>query len=341
MSQERIKIAMIIPKLLENPEKLKSVLKDTCYEEVLEPIDDMIRHLGKQSGRSKLPHDHTTMRIVDFFLVNHSIHRFFPHLKKNLNERDRQLLAAFHFLLESAHVHLHRSSRSEITKERKLHAIFHQNVDIKKKIKELKASLAFQKVIGKWKTAAKGIYLMKVEEDLANKKWQNNVAIQNEIEKCHRTMRSYHKSSMDRQKELEEELQNARESYEKMTKKHLAEEHELRSEKNKLLLQLQSMLKKYDTSLGEKMRENLVAEDQYLAAKKVLDDFMVQYRQEERIYKNIVVKREEEERRVQQEKLVIFMMNRAAGKIQKYWRKWKKDQRKRKRQGKGKGKKGK
>nr|NP_001286336.1 uncharacterized protein Dmel_CG13168, isoform D [Drosophila melanogaster]AHN56134.1 uncharacterized protein Dmel_CG13168, isoform D [Drosophila melanogaster] len=231
MSQERIKIAMIIPKLLENPEKLKSVLKDTCYEEVLEPIDDMIRHLGKQSGRSKLPHDHTTMRIVDFFLVNHSIHRFFPHLKKNLNERDRQLLAAFHFLLESAHVHLHRSSRSEITKERKLHAIFHQNVDIKKKIKELKASLAFQKVIGKWKTAAKGIYLMKVEEDLANKKWQNNVAIQNEIEKCHRTMRSYHKSSMDRQKELEEELQNARESYEKMTKKHLAEEHELRSEK--------------------------------------------------------------------------------------------------------------
>ncbi|EDW47524.1 dynein regulatory complex protein 10 [Drosophila sechellia] len=341
MSQERIKIAMIIPKLLEHPEKLKSVLMDTCYEEVLEPIDDMIRHLGKQSGRSKLPHDHTTMRIVDFFLVNHSIHRFFPHLKKNLLERDRQLLAAFHFLLESAHVHLHRSSRSEITKERKLHAIYHQNVDIKKKIKELKASLAFQKVIGKWKTAAKGIYLMKVEEDLANKKWQNNVAIQNEIEKCHRTMRNYHKSSMDRQKELEEELQNARESYEKMTKKHLAEEHELRNEKNKLLLQLQSMLKKYDTSLGEKMRENLVAEDQYLAAKKVLDDFMVQYRQEERIYKNIVVKREEEERRVQQEKLVIFMMNRAAGKIQKYWRKWKKDQRKRKRQGKGKGKKGK
>lgn len=53
----------------------------------------------------------------------------------------------------------------------------------------------------------------------------------NYSEKCHRTMRSYHKSSMDRQKELEEELQNARESYEKMTKKHLAEEHELRSEK--------------------------------------------------------------------------------------------------------------
>ncbi|XP_016946606.1 dynein regulatory complex protein 10 isoform X1 [Drosophila biarmipes] len=341
MSQERIKIAMIIPKLLENPEKLKSVLKGTCYEEVLEPIDAMIHHLGKQTGKSKLPHDHTTMRIVDFFLVNHSIHRFFPHLKHNLNERDRQLLAAFHFLLESAHMHLHRSSRSEITKERKLHAIYHQNVDIQKKIKELKASLAFQKVIGKWKTAAKGIYLMKVEEDLANKKWQNNVAIQNEIEKCNRTMRNYHKGSMDRQKELEEELTNARESYEKMTKKNLAEEHELRSEKNKLLLQLQSMLKKYDTSLGEKMRENLVAQDQFLVAKKILDDFMVQFKQEERVYKNIVVKREEEERRIQQQKLVIFMMNRAAAKIQKYWRKWKKDQRKRKRQGKGKGKKGK
>jgi len=44
-------------------------------------------------------------------------------------------------------------------------------------------------------------------------------------------MRNYHKGSMDRQKELEEELNKARESYEKMTKKNLAEEHELRSEK--------------------------------------------------------------------------------------------------------------
>ncbi|XP_017039093.1 dynein regulatory complex protein 10 [Drosophila ficusphila] len=341
MSQERIKIAMIIPKLLEHPEKLKSVLKGTCYEEVLEPIDSLIHQLGKQTGHSKLPHDHTTMRIVDFFLMNHKIHRFFPHMMHNLNERDRQLLAAFHFLLDSAHMHLHRSSRSEITKERKLHAIYHQNVDIQKKIKELKASLAFQQVIGKWKTAAKGIYLMKVEEDLANKKWQNNVAIQNEIEKCNRTMRSYHKGSMDRQKELEEELILARETYEKMTKKNLSEEHELRSEKNKYLLQLQSLLKKYDASLGEKMRENLVAQDQFLVAKKILDDYMVQFKQEERVYKNIVVKKEEEERRIQQQKLVIFMMNRAAAKIQKYWRKWKKDQRKKKRQGKGKGKKGK
>ncbi|KAH8320490.1 hypothetical protein KR067_004319, partial [Drosophila pandora] len=341
MSMERIKIAMIIPKLLENPEELKRVLKGTRYEEVLEPIDDMIQYLGKQTGRSKLPHDHTTMRIVDFFLVNHRIHRFFPHLMRSLEDRDRQLLAAFHFLLESAHMHLHRSSRSEITKERKLHAIYHQNVDIQKKIKELKASLAFQKVIGKWKTAAKGIYLMKVEEDLANKKWQNNVAIQNEIEKCNRTMRIYHKGSLDRQKELEEELNAAREAYEKMTHKHLREEMELRSEKNKLLLQLQSILKKYDVSLGEKMRENIDEEDQYLAAKKLLDEFMVTYKQEERIYKAVVVKREEEERRHQQQRLMIFMMNRAAAKIQKYWRKWKKEQRKKNKRLAKKGKKGK
>ncbi|KAH8401036.1 hypothetical protein KR009_002600, partial [Drosophila setifemur] len=341
MSMERIKIAMIIPKLLENPNQLKKVLKGTRYEEILGPIDNMIHHLGTQTGRSKLPHDHTTMRIVDFFLVNHRIHRFFPHLMRQLEERDRQLLAAFHFLLESAHMHLHRSSRSEITKERKLHAIYHQNADIQKKIEELKASLAFQKVIGKWKTAAKGIYLMKVEEDLANKKWQNNVAIQNEIEKCNRTMRIYHKGSLERQRELEEELNSAREAFAKMTKKNLHEEQELRSEKNKLLLQLQSLLKKYDTSLGEKMRENLVMEDQYLAAKKVLDEFMVQFRAEERIYKAIVVKREEEEHRQQQQRLVIFMMNRAAAKIQKYWRNWKKELRKRNRRLAKKGKKGK
>lgn len=44
-------------------------------------------------------------------------------------------------------------------------------------------------------------------------------------------MRIYHKGSLDRQKELEEELNTAREAYEKMTLKHLREEMELRSEK--------------------------------------------------------------------------------------------------------------
>ncbi|KAH8271504.1 hypothetical protein KR018_001813 [Drosophila ironensis] len=341
-SQERIKIAIIMPKLLENPEELKSVLKGTIYEEVLGDIDRMIRLLGKQTGRAVVPHDHSTMKIVDFFLRNYHIYRFFPHWIRRVDKADQQLLAAFHFLMQSAHIHLHRSSISEITKERKLHAIFHQNKDFQAKIKELKASLAFQKVIGKWKKAAKGIYLMKVEDDLANKKWQNNVNIQNEIEKCNRTMRAYHKSSQERQKELEEVLKNAQETYEKMTRTHLKEEQELRNEKNKLLLQLQSMIKKYDSNLGDKMRDNIDMEDQYMVAKRNLDDFMVIYLQEERVYKDVVVKREEEERRVQQQKLVVFMMNRAATKIQRYWLKWKKDQRKRKaKMGKGKGKKGK
>ncbi|KAH8271603.1 hypothetical protein KR018_010878 [Drosophila ironensis] len=328
-SQERIKIAMIMPKLLENPEELKSVLKGTIYEEVLGDIDRMIRLLGKQTGRAVVPHDHSTMKIVDFFLRNYRIYRFFPHWMRRVDKSDQQLLAAFHFLMQSAHKHLYRSAACEISQERKLHAIFHQNMDFQAKIKKLKSRLAFQKVIGKWKTAAKGIYLMKVEDDLANKKAQNNETIQNEIERCNRTMRAYHKRSHERQKELEEQLRNAQESYEKMTRNNLKEEQELKNEKNKLLLQLQSMIKKYDSNLRDKLCENIDMEDQYVVAKRNLDEFMVIFRQEERVYKNVVVKREEEERRMLQQRLVIFMMNRAATKIQRYWMKWKKDQRRR------------
>lgn len=79
------------------------------------------------------------------------------------------------------------------------------------------------------------------------------------------------------------------------------------------------------------MIENIELTDQHKKAKKELDEYMVGFRKVERVYKTIVVKREEEEARRRQQRIIIFAMNRAATKIQKYWRKWKKHMRKKNR----------
>ncbi|SPP75121.1 uncharacterized protein LOC117592002 isoform X2 [Drosophila guanche] len=338
---EIIKMSLLLPKLLQEPQKLRQVLEGTSYEEILKPVEDLLEsHMTRVGSELTLPIDHETIRILDYFQKNYQIYKFFPQLMRNLSDRDRTILVSFQVLLDIAKDHLYRSSQSEISKERMLHEMYHKNEDIRKKIANLRKDLATRRVMEKWKMAAKGIYLVKVEDDLAYKKWQNNVRIQNEIEKCSRAMRINHRSSLEKQKELEEQLQIAKEAYSKLTDKHLMEEQEARNEKNKLLLQLQSLVKKYDANIGDVMRENLVLQDQYLVAKKALDSFMVVYRREEAIYNDIVVQREEEERRRQQQRLVVFMMNRAASKIQKYWRKWRKDQRKKNKRLK-KGKKGK
>jgi len=107
-----------------------------------------------------------------------------------------------------------------------------------------------------------------------------------------------------------------------------------KSLRNKLILQLQAIIKKYDHSIGEKMIENMQLTDEHQKAKKALDEYMVGFRKVERVYKQIVVKREEEEARRRQHRILVFAMNRAATKIQKYWRKWKKHMRRKNRRNK-------
>lgn len=104
--------------------------------------------------------------------------------------------------------------------------------------------------------------------------------------------------------------------------------------RNKLILQLQAIIKKYDHSIGEKMIENMELAEEHKKAKKALDEYMIGFLKVERVYKRIVVKREEEEARHRQHRVLLFAMNRAAIKIQKYWRKWKKHMRKKNRRNK-------
>ncbi|XP_030372921.1 golgin subfamily A member 6-like protein 22 isoform X1 [Scaptodrosophila lebanonensis] len=328
-SIERVKISLILPKLLENPRHLKEVLKGTKYEQGVSMVNDFMRRRDIIVKEKRPPlMDHGMIKIIDYFQRNYSIYQLFPKVMSSLTREERKLLLAFEMLFNIACQHLLRTSKSEITKERKLHQMYRENESLKASISELRAKLRSQKVTLRWKMAAKEAYIRKYDDDLAYKKWQNNVRIQNEIEKCSRVIRTNHKASLEKQQELEKELEKSRSEYEKETKQNLIAEREARAEKNKLLLQLQSLLKKYDNSIGEKMRENLRLEDDFNEAKKQFDDFMVFYHAEEAIYNDIVVKREEEERREQQRRIVVFMMNRAARKIQKYWRKWRKDQRK-------------
>lgn len=74
----------------------------------------------------------------------------------------------------------------------------------------------------------------------------------------------------------------------------------------------------------EKFAENLELTDKLNEAQKKLDEYKVTYRKEQRIYNEIVAKREKEEERRKQEMIIRYMMNRAARKIQKYWRAWRK-----------------
>ncbi|XP_032596977.1 trichohyalin [Drosophila grimshawi] len=318
----RLKISLMLPRLANDLDRVMNQLRFTFYE----PARNLLRNMLHLDVLKMEEFNADVLHIIDYFQHHFDIHEMFPELLETLSIQDRQLIDAFENLLKVAERHLRRTSRAEINMERKLHIMFQERERVQTRIEYYRKQLRSKNAVLRWKQAARRIILENQENDLASKKWKNNVRIQNEIEKRSRILGDNHKSSLEKQEELRQELDKARRDYELLIQKNAQREKEMRAEKNKLLIQLEGILQKYDNNIGEKLRENLQLEDQYKVAKKELDDFMVDYREEEAIYNRIVVTHEREEQRKQQERILIFMMNRAARKIQKYYLKWRRDQ---------------
>ncbi|SPP84225.1 dynein regulatory complex protein 9 [Drosophila guanche] len=328
-SIERVKISMILPKLLDNPTFMAKVLRGTQYEKAVDLVESFVRRREFILKEKRPPlMDHGIIKIIDYFQRNHQMYKMFPTFYNNMREDEKKLLVAFEMLFDLAKERLYRTSADVIAQERKLHAMYLENEGIKANVDLLKKKIHSQKMTLKWKMAAKEAYLKKYEDMLAKKKREKNERIQNEMDKSTRIVKKNQKESLEKQAVLEAELEKDRHIYEQTTKQNLHQEMEEREEKNKLLLQLQGLIKKYDHSIRDKMVENLELTNQYAKAKKELDAFLVGHRQIERVYKEVVVKREDQERRARQNRILNFTMNRAASKIQVYWKKWKKAQHK-------------
>ncbi|XP_036674900.3 dynein regulatory complex protein 10 [Drosophila suzukii] len=332
---ERVKISLILPKLLEHPTHMAQVLNGTKFEKAVHLVESFVRR-REFILREKRPPlmDHGIIQIIDFFQRNNKMYHLFPSYYNHMSDNEKKLLTAFQMLFDLAKDRLYRTSTDAIAQERQLHAMYKRNEVVKEQVEVMRQKIEEQKVAIRTRMAAKEAYLQNYEDLLLKKKREKNERIQTEIDRCTRLVRANKKSSMERQADLEEQLQKTRTNYETSTKTYLKQEKVFREEKNKLILQLQAIIKKYDHSIGEKMIENMQLTDEHQKAKKALDEYMVGFRKVERVYKQIVVKREEEEARRRQHRILVFAMNRAATKIQKYWRKWKKHMRRKNRRNK-------
>ncbi|EDV43190.1 uncharacterized protein Dana_GF16650, isoform A [Drosophila ananassae] len=322
---ERVKISLILPKLLEHSSHVAQVLNGTEFEPAVRLIQSFVRrrHFILREKRPPLM-DHGIIQIIDFFQRNCRMYHLFPRYYNHMNENEKKLLKAFELLYDLAKDRLYQTSTDAIHQERQLHAMYKENQVVTEQVEAIRRKIQEQKVALRWRVAAQEAYLKNYEDMMLKKKREKNERIQKEVDRCTRMVRNSKKASLERQAELEGEIENTRKNYEISTKAYQKLEKNLREEKNKLILQLQALIKKYDHTIGEKMIENIELMEESKAAKKELDEFMVGFRKVERVYKEIVVKREEEEAKRRQNRIVLFTMNRAASKIQKYWRKWKK-----------------
>lgn len=89
-------------------------------------------------------------------------------------------------------------------------------------------------------------------------------------------------------------------------------------------MQAEAAIKKYDHTIGSKMLECLDIEDLFSVEQDKLDQLMLIHSEVERDYNKIVVSRETLQEQNKKKVIHLYMMNRAARKIQVYWRRYRK-----------------
>lgn len=97
--------------------------------------------------------------------------------------------------------------------------------------------------------------------------------------------------------------------------------------RNRNLIQLQTLINKYDTDIVNKMKESDVLSEDIKKKREEIKEFNVEFEKIEEEYMELVYAKQMEEKIEFENKLYLFTANRAAKIIQKYWKIfWKKKQ---------------
>lgn len=94
--------------------------------------------------------------------------------------------------------------------------------------------------------------------------------------------------------------------------------------RNKVQLQLQAIVKKYDNTIRDKMIIVVNLDSELNTVNEDLEKLMKIHDKEYAIYKRIILKDEQQKEQEKVTRILQFTMNFAARQIQRYWRKWRK-----------------
>ncbi|KAL5277732.1 hypothetical protein ACFFRR_002761 [Megaselia abdita] len=338
---KKLTIALIIPVIVEHPECLKLCVSP---EEFSEFIEICTKYFPPNCENTIVDYEKIIdLRIIEVIEMLHSNEAFKAHIPKyieKLPDEDKELLASFGDLSTIAGIRLSTSASSEINREKVIHVFYLSNEEVKEKIKRTKTDMLVKRIVLKWKTLAKNALLDEYDETLKAKKWENAMITKKEMDKTTERMEEMCNTSAVKQGYLLEEYRNAKSNYEVAARKNIDNERKTRAIKNRNLIQLQTLIHKYDTDIINKIKESDGLSEEIKKKREEIKEFNVEFEKIEEEYLDLVHKKYMEEKIAFENKLYLFMANRAARIIQKYWKIfWKKKQKELK--SKGKDKKGK
>ncbi|KAG4071855.1 hypothetical protein HA402_006016 [Bradysia odoriphaga] len=256
--------------------------------------------------------------------------------RKKIPETETKLLSTMIQFKCMAEWQMEMSAIKAMNKEKTLHKMWTKNEKIKTKISEMQEQYENYRNKMQELVNEKSKIIATHNETIADLERQNTLDINAEIFKSNKEMRRVCASSEEKQKILTAELEQIKETYEKLVQNNLMLEKKLRDQKSKTRQKLQTVLTKYDTGVGERfaelMRIRCELEDETVLYENKVKEFQLQ----EIEYNQIMFDKAEVDAKVREEKLLLFMMNRSARIIQRAYKKMMKKRKKGKKGKKGK-----
>ncbi|XP_063696104.1 dynein regulatory complex protein 10-like [Culicoides brevitarsis] len=213
------------------------------------------------------------------------------------------------------------TAAKEMAKEKVLHRIYLANIKNQERIKVLQEKIDEHESQFKEILSEKYLKIEQYKRKIEKLKEESKDEIAKHIFESDKIMLRQCKDSDSKQHEMRENVEASREKYQKTLDANLRTEKQLRERKVKITQQLQQWIAKYDIDVGVRTKEYEALTEKLNEEEATFKKWMEEeFEPQEKNYNFLMEEKEEEERRVHQEKLWMFMMNRAAKLIQRYWR---------------------
>ncbi|CAH0563328.1 unnamed protein product [Brassicogethes aeneus] len=158
----------------------------------------------------------------------------------------------------------------------------------------------------------------KVEIEAAQK--ANKKLMEEKMKQTLKIMSDQTQISEEKQEFLVEEFETIKSEYDNLLISHIEIEKKLRAKRSKAEAQLHSWITKYDTDIGDKQAEFEKLTEQYEELDKIYVKLEEDTVEQEPIYEQCVEEKEAEQEEVHNQCSIVFLLNRSARRIQRYWR---------------------
>ncbi|KAI9583843.1 uncharacterized protein LOC119635873 [Glossina fuscipes] len=290
---QKAKLALLLPIIVENYQKLKTCLSGTKYEFVSDLIEDF--HANKDKGEYDIPKyiNRDSDKIIETILINHEMLKYLPkRWFDNLSPGELKLLKCLELTLQIARIRFCRGPFQELEIQQKANEFYDKSEDMIAETKYLEQKLEGRKVSTFWKKIAREVVVHRLGKRLQTQAFILATNFQTETYSITRNIKKTRQLYALKEKELEDQNQVAKNSYETTLRQNLQAEKIAAAERSKLTISLESLIEKYDNMMLEKVSEAISLSETYKTMKKRTKNLADECKRVKNLHYELVIKKD-------------------------------------------------